>query len=91
MERGPKVEVKEITSSDEQFFTEAARLVSKYSWGENYPIRPIDEIRSAEYRVGALRGNRLIGFGSVGRTFSPDAVDNGELWIAHAVVDPTFR
>jgi hypothetical protein len=35
--------------------------------------------------------NKLIGFGSVGRTFSPDSLDHGELWVAHAVVVPEFR
>ncbi|MDE2001554.1 MAG: GNAT family N-acetyltransferase [Patescibacteria group bacterium] len=91
MEHQPKIEVKEMLSSDKKFLEEAAALVSEHSWGGEYPVSPIDEIRVAEYCAGATEGDRLVGFGTVGRSFSPDALDNGELWIAHAVVDPAFR
>ncbi len=85
------MEIIEIHYSDKKLLKKAANLVSEYSWGSDYPVRPIDEIRVAEYCVGALEQNQLVGFGSVGRTFSPDALDNNELWLAHAVVDPEFR
>ncbi len=83
--------MREVLASDQKLLEEAANLVSEYSWGNDYPIQPLDEIRVAEYRAGALKQNHLIGFGTVGRSFSPDTLDNGELWIAHAVVDPEFR
>lgn len=91
MGQEPKIETKEILSSEKQFLEEAARLVSEYSWGKDYPIQPIDEIRVAEYRVGVFDSYQLVGFGTVGRSFSPDSLDNDELWVAHAVVAPEFR
>ncbi len=84
-------EVIEIKKSDEQMLHNAAQLISEYSWGLEYPINPIDEVLSADYCVGVVMHNKLIGFGSVGRTFSPDSLDHGELWVAHAVVAPEFR
>lgn len=82
-------EVREI--SDEPLLNRAASLVSEYSWGLDYPLNPLDEIQEAEYKVGAFVGDNLVGFATVGRSFSPDGIDNGELWLAHVVVLPEFR
>ncbi len=85
------MKLKEIKLSETELLNEAAELVSKYSWGYEYPVKPIDEILSSGYRIGAFITNQFVGFGTVGRAFSPDNLDNGELWIAHAVVIPEFR
>ena len=86
-----EIEIREILSSDETILAKAAELITKYSWGPDYPIKPIDEIRRTEYSIGAFRNDQLVGFGSVGRDFSPDGIDNSELWIAHAVIIPEYR
>ncbi len=88
---GLEIEIKEISASHEDIITRAAELVSKYSWGIDYPVKPIDEIREAEYLIGAFKNDQLIGFGSVGRAFSPDGTDDSELWLAHAVIVPEYR
>lgn len=85
------MQIKEIQTSDTACLMEAARLVSEYSWGVSYPVLPIDEIKQAQYRVGAFQGDLLVAFGTVGRGFSPDTLDNQELWLAHGVVIPEFR
>ncbi len=85
------MELQQITTSETELLTRAAHMVSDYSWGYDYPVKPLDEILSAEYRIGAFVDEQLVGFGTVGRGFSPDSIDNGELWIAHAVVVPEFR
>jgi GNAT superfamily N-acetyltransferase len=86
-----QLDSREVGPTDEALLIDAASLVSRYSWGEDYPVRPIDEIRSAEYRIGVFESDRLVGFGSVGRALSPDALDNEALWLAHVVVAPEFR
>lgn len=91
IERASEIEIVEIPISHKELLNQAAELISAYSWGPDYPVQPIDEIFSAEYRVGAIKNNQLVGFGTVGRSFSPDAFDNDELWVAHAVVTPAFR
>lgn len=91
IEQHSQLEVREISFSAERDLVAAANLVSLYSWGESYPVRPMDEIRLADYRVGIFAGDRLVGFGSVGRGFSPDLLDNDGLWLAHVVVVPEFR
>lgn len=68
-----------------------AGLVSKYSWGEAYPVDPWDEIKVAEYLIGAFDENNLVGFGSVTKVASPDGVDNGKCWMADAIVVPEYR
>ncbi len=87
----PTIKIREISSSEEEIIAQAAELISQYSWGEDYPIKPIDELHKVEYRVGVFSDEELIAFGSVGRSLSPDGVDNDALWIAHAVVIPKFR
>ncbi|MCM2339067.1 MAG: GNAT family N-acetyltransferase [Burkholderiales bacterium] len=85
------MELKEIKSSDIKLLNKATDLISKYSWGHDYPVRPIDEILRADYRIGAMIADELVGFGTVGFGFGPDKLDNDQLWIAHAVVLPKFR
>lgn len=85
------IKIKEISRSNETILVQAAELITKYSWGEGYPVKPIDELRKAEYRIGVFEDNQLIAFGSVGRSLSPDGIDNEALWIAHAVVVPEYR
>ncbi len=89
-ERRP-VTIREIQLSDEETLKEIAALMTKYSWGEHYPISTLDEIHAAEYIVGAYSGNVLAGFGAINRTASPDGLDNGELWFADSVVRPEYE
>lgn len=85
------IKLKEISTSKVETLEEAASLVSRYSWGYDYPVKPINEIQKAEQCVGAYINNQLVGFATLGRSFSPDGRDNQELWLAHAVVIPAFR
>lgn len=68
-----------------------AELVLKYSWGEEYPVDPWNEIKVAEYLIGVFDNEKLVGFGSVTKVASPDGVDNGKCWLADAVVVPEYR
>ncbi len=86
-----EIQIKEVLVSDKKLITQAAEIVSRYSWGADYPVKPSDEIRKAEYLVGVFNNDQLVGFGSVGRSFGPDGVDDSELWLAHVVVIPEFR
>lgn len=90
-ENNSGVEITEIEISDEKTLEAAAALISEYSWGKDYPVNPIGEIKKSEYCAGACAGEKLIGFASVNRSASPDGKDNGELWLGHAVVAPEFR
>ena len=85
------IEIKEIDISDRSTLEKASFLISEYSWGNNYPIKPIDEVSKAEYCVGAYNNNELIGFAAVSRFGSPDGKDNDKLWLGYAVVIPKFR
>jgi len=85
------IHLRQILAIEESLLKQAAGLVTTYSWGKDYPVKPIDEIRAAEYRIGALDNDELVGFGAVGRTFSPEGKDNNQLWIGHAVVLPSYR
>lgn len=86
-----ETQYRNITKNETTILNTAASLVSKYSWGSEYPLNPIDEIKNAEYCIGAFNENRLVGFASVGYGFSPDKKDDEKLWLAHAVVEPAFR
>ncbi|MES2226082.1 MAG: GNAT family N-acetyltransferase [Patescibacteria group bacterium] len=70
---------------------EAASLVSRYSWGEDYPLPPLEEIERADHRVGVFVDGKLIAFASIGHGFSPDGIDDDALWLAHVVVAPPYR
>lgn len=76
---------------DSEEIQKAASLVTMYSWGKNYPLSPLSEIERAERREGAYIQDKLVGFASVGKGFSPDGRDNDALWLAHAVVNPEYR
>ena len=88
-EKEHKIEIKEV--ADETTLSMACFLVSEYSWGYDYPVDPVKEIRKAEYRIGAFADEKLVGFSAVSRHASPDHQDNGELWFSYAVVAPEFR
>jgi GNAT superfamily N-acetyltransferase len=90
-EKLPEVGIREIGAPSKEVMKAAASLVAEYSWGNDYPVSPLAEIQAADFCVGAYYGDALVGFASVGRIFSPDGKDNGELWLAHAVVAPPFR
>src|SRR5579864_9260109 len=87
-EKAPGISIREISVPNKEVLEKAASLVTEHSWGNEYPISPISEIQTADYCVGAYSGDELVGFASVGRFFSPDGKDNGQLWLAHAVVLP---
>ena len=86
-----EIEFREISRNDEPTTKEIARLITKYSWFEGYPIDPYDEVKEAEYIIGAYAGERLVGFAMTTRHASPDQEGNGELWFADTVVLPEFR
>lgn len=68
-----------------------AYFLSKHSWGWDYPIQPISEIRKADFIVGAFNGNEPVGFACVNRLASPDGIDNGQMWLSAWVVVPEWR
>lgn len=70
---------------------ECARLIQKYSWGEDYPVNAWDEFKQSEYVIGCFDGDSLVGFANITRVASPDKVDNGLPWLADAVVLPEYR
>ena len=90
-ESAPGIIIEEISASNEKLLQEASQLVTQYSWGEEYPKHPSEEIQAAEYSIGAKAGDTLVGFATVTRNASPDGIDNESLWLAHAVVTPEFR
>lgn len=90
-ESEPHLLILNIEASDTPTLQQAAELVSRYSWGEDYPVSPFQEIENAQYRVGAFKNKTLIGFASVGHGFSPDGIDNDAFWLAHVVVMPEYR
>lgn len=85
------METKKLELLNTQIANEVGVLISKYSWGEEYPVDPIKEHKLAEYAIGAYESESLIGISIVNRFSSPDGKDNGELWFADAVVVPEFR
>ncbi len=91
IEKKEDIEVVDIENMNEKFLDEASELISKYSWGYDYPKKPIEEIKTAEYVVSAFDKDKIIAFATVNKNSSPDGIDNGNLWLAHAVVVPEFR
>ena len=69
----------------------AGELVRTYSWGKDYPVDPADEIRRAEFGVGAWVGDKLVGFAGLSRAASPDGINSRDLWFGYAVVLPAYR
>lgn len=84
------IEIKEISNAD-KLVKNCAAMVQKYSWGEDFPIKAIDEFRQAECIVVALDNKKLVGCVGINRVASPDKIDNGKLWFADAVVLPRYR
>ncbi len=80
-----------IPISDTKFIEHAAALVWEYSWGPDYPVHPIEEMRESEYHMGAFASEELVGYSGINRFGSPDRLDNGEMWYAHVFVVPSYR
>lgn len=70
---------------------ECAQMVREYSWGNDYPIDPWDEIKQADYLVGCFDDKELIGCASITRIASPDGIDTNKPWLGHAIVLPEYR
>lgn len=85
------IEIKDVSDANEKMLQEFASFVKTYSWGEDYPESPFEEIKEAVFRTAAFHNDQLVGFGSITNNGSPDGIDNGELWLAHAVVLPEFQ
>lgn len=68
-----------------------AEIVRNHSWGEEYPIDPIDELKKSEYILGCFNNKKLVGFGTINRFSSPDGLGNGLPWLSMTVVLPEFR
>lgn len=90
-EHEPDINIREVKVSNEQTLQVAADLISEYSWGRDYPVAPIEELRQLEFGAGAFEGDNLVGFAGVSKVGSPDGVDNGQLWFGYTVVKPEFR
>ncbi len=91
LERAPKVQFREVPVSDTETLKEMAELMTKYSWGEEYPVSPMNELEHADYLIGAYEGDALAGFAAINRIASPDEQGNGEWWFADVVVKPEYR
>ncbi len=70
---------------------ECAEIIRKYSWGIDYPVDPLEELKKSEYIIGCFDGNNIIGLGAVSYNASPDEIDNGLPWFCCAVVLPEYR
>ncbi len=81
---------REITR-DEDIIKEWAEIVSKHSWGADYPINPLDELIQSDYIVGCFDEKILVGLGAINRVTSPDGIDNGFPWLSFAVTLPQYR
>lgn len=85
----------QIDNKDDFALNECRKLIVNHSWGINYPISPLKELRTAEYIIGGyyygklfnLTG-RIIGCSYLSKYASPDGIDNGYPWICGAVVVP---
>jgi GNAT superfamily N-acetyltransferase len=86
-----RIRISPIPLSSSSALESAGLLVVKFSWGEDYPVTPISEIRAAEFCVGAWVGQMLVGFAAVSRNASPDGLNTGDLWLGYAVVVPKYR
>ena len=85
------MEIREIDLSDSMMLDKVSFFISEHSWGHDYPVKPSEEHEKAEYCVGVYNNDELVGIGIINRFSSPDGKDNGELWLADAVVLPEFR
>lgn len=61
------MKIREIKKTEPEIMKQASLLISKYSWGEEYPVKPIDEIKEAHFMVGAFSKKDLVGFASVSK------------------------
>lgn len=87
-----KTEVKYKVISRESIFSKhLSSLISKYSWGEDYPINPIDEIANSEYIIGVFDNKTLIGGAYIHKSAAPDKIVNEGLWLCGLVVHPKYR
>ncbi len=86
-----EIEIRSISLSDTGLVERAAALVWEHSWGPDYPIHPIKEMRESEYHVGAFVDTELVGYSGINRLGSPDRLDQGEMWYAHVLVLPRYR
>lgn len=81
---------KEISANGE-FIKEASNLIQEHSWGLDYPVSALDELKESDFIIGCFDNERLIGLASVNNSASPDKIDNGLPWLAMAVVLPEYR
>ena len=84
---------REIPNWDRETLGIWAWYLSEYSWGWDYPLRPITEIPRAFYTMAAFaeNGEKFVGAASLNLYASPDEQDNGEPWWAGVVVHPDYR
>ena len=74
-----------------KLISEASNLIVEYSWGQDYPIEPIDDLTTSIQVFGALVDGKLIGTAYVHKSASPDGLDNNNLWLGGLVVHPNYR
>ncbi len=85
-----KIEIK-IIQKEDPLVKMCAAVVQKHSWGLDYPVKVIDEMRHSEYLIAAVDGKKLIGCASMGRGASPDKIDNDKLWFGNALILQKYR
>ncbi|MBP6879576.1 MAG: GNAT family N-acetyltransferase [Candidatus Pacebacteria bacterium] len=81
---------KEISINDE-FLKEASNLIQEHSWGLDYPVSALDELKESDFIIGCFNNGKLVGLASINNFASPDKIDNGLPWLAAAVVLPEYR
>ncbi len=81
---------KEITN-DVHFLKESSKIIREYSWGLDYPVDPLYELKGSDFVIGCFDDDKLIGLASLNRIASPDKIDNGFIWFANSVIVPGYR
>jgi len=86
------IDFRPIATWDRETYGVWAWLLSEYSWGWTYPLRPIVEINRAHFTIGAfaLNGEKFVGAASLNLYASPDGQNEGEPWFAGLVVHPDY-
>ena len=90
------ISIRPIDITDRVLIAYWAAMLSEYSWGWDYPVKPWDEIIKAEYIAGAfaqdvLGSEHLVGAACINRNANNDGKGNRDMWFSGWVVLPRFR
>ena len=86
-----QTELREIPVANRQEVEFVANLISKHSWGEEYPVHPLSELKAAERIYAAYAGADIVSCVAITRNGSPDGEGNGDLWFGYAVTLDEYR